>query len=54
MMQTAMHRTRIHEVGECHLLDASQALIERMSNDVQQEVIVQRDKAIHGIIDDLT
>ena len=54
MMQAAMHRARIDQVGECHLLDAPQALIEGMSNDVQQEVMVQRDKTIYGIIDDLT
>jgi hypothetical protein len=54
MMQPAVHRARIDQVRKGHLLDATQTLIEGMSDYVQQDVVVQRYKAIYGIIDDLT
>jgi len=54
MMQTAMYSAGINEMRERHLLNPPKPLVPRMSNDVQQEVVVQRYKAIYGIIDDLT
>ena len=54
MMQATMHCTGIDEVRERHLLDTPKPLVPGMSNDVQQEFVVQRDKTINGIIDDLT
>jgi hypothetical protein len=41
-------------VRESHLLDPPKPLVPWMCNDVQQEVVVQRYKAIYRIIDDLT
>jgi hypothetical protein len=36
------------------LLYPPQALIKRMSHDLQQKVVVQRNKAVYGVIDDLS
>jgi hypothetical protein len=53
MVQAGMYSPGIDQVGESHLVDAPQPLIPGMGDDPQQEGIVEGNKSMHGVIDDL-
>lgn len=52
MMQTGMNRPRINEMGKSHLLNAPQALKNRMADQFQYQGMADGDKTIHRIVDD--
>src|ERR1700753_699181 len=54
MMQPGMHRTGIYQMCKSHLADPAQSLIKRMTRDIQQDRMIQRNKAIYRIIDNLS
>jgi hypothetical protein len=53
MVEAGMYGTWVDERGERHLVDTSQSLIVGVRNDLKDERIVYRDKAMNGVIDDL-
>ena len=48
-----MNSAGINKMRKCHLMNISETLIDRMSNDLQDEWMINRDKTINGIVDDL-
>ena len=51
MMKSCMHGSGINKMRKCHLMDATQALIVRMRNDLQQQGMVYGDETIDRIVD---
>jgi hypothetical protein len=49
-----MHRTRINQLRHRHLLDPPQPLVIRMPNDRKDQRVIDGDKTMNGIIDDLS
>jgi hypothetical protein len=49
-----MHCAGINEVREGHLVYASQSLIIRMSNDLQDQWMIDSNETVNRIIDDLS
>ena len=53
MMEAGVYGTGVNQGGEGHLVNTSQTLIVGVRNDLKDERIVYRDKAMNGVIDDL-
>jgi hypothetical protein len=49
-----MHGTWIDEVSKSHLVNASKSLVVGVRNDAKYERVVDCDKTIHRIVDDLS
>jgi hypothetical protein len=53
MVQPGMDRPRIYEMGEGHLRDPAQTLAPGMRHHPIDQGIVERDEAMHRVVDDL-
>src|SRR5688500_17042181 len=53
MMQPGMHSTWIHKVSKSHLVYIPETLIPGMRNDLQDQWMVNSNKPINRIVDDL-
>src|SRR5204862_6900890 len=53
MMQPGMNSTGIYKMCKCHLVNITQSLIEWMGNYLQDQRVINRNKAIYRIVDDL-
>jgi hypothetical protein len=53
MMQTGMNSPGINQVGKCHLVNVPEPLIISMRNDLPYQRVVNGNKTINGVIDDL-
>src|SRR6188768_2126543 len=51
MMKTGMNSSGINKMGECHLVNATKTLIVRMSNNIQYQRVIDRNKTINGVVD---
>jgi hypothetical protein len=54
MMQTGMHSAGINEMRKGHLVNSPQTLVIRMRNNRKNERIINCDKAVNGVVDDLS
>ena len=53
MMQPGMYSARVNEVRHGHLVNPAQALVIWMGNDLADEFIINRNKAVNWVVDDL-
>jgi len=51
-MQSAMHSSRIYQVGECHLVDTAQALVPGVRNHLEQQRVVDGYETMDRVVDD--
>ena len=54
MMQPGMHRARVHQVGERHLMNASQTLVPGMRDHLKNQRIIDGNKTVNGVINNLS
>ena len=52
MTETAVCRSWIHQIGESQLLDVAQPLKIRMRDNVENNLILDGEEAIDGVVDD--
>jgi len=48
-----MHSARIYEVCKCHLVNITEALVHRVGYQLQNQRLVDRNKTIYRVVDDL-
>jgi hypothetical protein len=51
VVEARVQRARIHVVREAHLLDAPQALKERMFDQVEQDAVGHADKPVYRVVE---
>ena len=53
-MQAGMNSAGVNEVSICHLVNSAHSLVPRMGDNRKYERIINCNKAIHGVINDLS
>jgi len=52
MMKPGMYGTRIHQMGESHLVYIAQPLVNGMGHNIQDQRVVDSNKTIDRVVDD--
>jgi hypothetical protein len=53
MMQPGMHCSGINQMGKSHLVDIAEPLVIRMRNDMQYQRMINGNKTINRVVNDL-